>query len=171
MIYTQSMHNANATVMYLVGSAGNTQTISVDGKLIFDPKMGYIFLHNSPSMAEYHAPYQTSDYSHDFAYILNGPSDIHSMKGDSRFRKIIIQQEPKILYKQESSGTLFRRLYKEKDNLMFLGVIQKDIADCQLPSPMVTVADAAYITSKGWKIYEKQPSAEERLKAQRPLDL
>lgn len=167
------MHNANATVMYLVGAGGigSTQTIPVEGKLMYDPKMGYIFLHNSPVMAEYHAPYTSADSSYDFAYTLNGQSDIHSMKGDARFKKITIQQEPKILYKQESSGTLFRRLYKEKDSLMFLGVIQKDIADCQLPSPMVTVADAAYITSKGWKIYEKQPSAEERLKFQRPVDI
>lgn len=82
----------------------------------------------------------------------------------SPFKSITLHGNYQVYYRQTSSGHIFRRIYKMDGNLVFLGTVQKDIEDCKKPSSQVTPMDTDYVLALGWKLYEKEPSAEEKLK-------
>jgi hypothetical protein len=82
------------------------------------------------------------------------------------FGRVRILDDAFVLFKKTGSGILFRRVYRQDDELVFVGTIQKDIEDCKKPSASVSVMDPEYLEQSGWKPYVKEPSAEEKLKEQ-----
>lgn len=147
------------TLTYLTGS-GNT---IVEGVFSGSTPDGYYFCHNNSRVAEYaNTGIQPIFPDFTFHFYLPGIWLTDVKGGDKRILDIKVIT-PGILIKKDASGTIFRRIYKNEKNLLYLGTIQKDIESCYLPSPMISIVDSEYAEAKGWTFYEPSPSAEEKL--------
>ncbi len=69
----------------------------------------------------------------------------------------------KLLYKNDNSGGLFRKVFKTDGTLIFVGGVCKNPEDCEKPSALINVMELEYLKMKGWDFHKKELSAEEKL--------
>jgi len=98
-----------------------------------------------------------------FGYLYSYNSAGEFPNSRSGIHGITFTEPAQILVKHGSNGILFRRIYKKDYPMIYLGTIQKDIEDCKKPSPVITIMDMDYLKEIGWKEYENEPSAEEKV--------
>lgn len=99
-----------------------------------------------------------------YNYGLQLPTDPVRAGYFTQFKILNEELEPGVIEKSTPQGKIFRRVYKEFDDLVFIGTIQKNIDDCSKPSAVITAMDMKYLKETGWKPVIIEESAEEKLK-------
>lgn len=79
--------------------------------------------------------------------------------------RLSLAPEIVIWFKNGQSGMLFRRVYKIDSGMIYMGTIQKDPDLCVDPSAVIHIYDKQYMEAQGWKLHEKEPTAEQKVKA------
>lgn len=123
-----------------------------------------IMCHNDPDLHDY----VPLNQNYGFQYALRLQADpvkagqLHSFQVEEPYN------DTQILEKSTQQGTLFRKVYKEFENvgLIFVGAVHKNIDDCAKPSAIITPMDLKYLKETGWKPVVKSESAEDQLKRQ-----
>lgn len=128
--------------------------ISVIGSKVF-------VCHNGPS--NYHGVNLNAKDKFGYLYAYQIPPDTDRIVADGLFNSFQIE-EYSLLYKKDPAGNLFRRIYKIEDPLIYLGPICKDPDKAMSPSAHITISDYNYLQEKKWERYQKEISAEEKVK-------
>lgn len=118
---------------------------------------GMFFCSNSPNLHGENCP---DKFGYKYSYRV-GIEILQ--KGDGSSLKWVKLLEQTVIVKRGNNGDLFRRLYKQEDNLIYVGTIQKDIEDCKKPSSTINIMDEEFLKENGWNEYQKEESAEEKL--------
>lgn len=128
---------------------------------------GKIAVHNSQIFLCTESPYLeglsnlTNTYGFPYSHKVN-QGIVSGQTMGPRFIRIVINSE-RFLIKNSKTGMLFRRIYKQEDEIIFLGTVQKDIEDCKKPSAVITTADLNYLERDGWEFYASEIPAEKRV--------
>ena len=76
-----------------------------------------------------------------------------------------------ILYKHDTNGGLFRRIHRIDGEIIFLGPIRKDPEECKKPSSIIQTLDYDFLKAQGWTNWERETSAEDKVKNKKVVNL
>lgn len=123
----------------------------------------YYMCHSDPTLGGS----QNLRQMYGYAFAVNVPQDLRRVhEYISNVIAVTKTNGNGIYFKQTDSGLKFRKVYKKDGEMIFVGPVVKDIEDCNNPAAVITIIDIKYIESTGWTPYEKEKSAEERLRDQ-----